>query len=159
MATKFIKREKVIFTNPIFSKTVYPFVVNKRIRDGIDDPHITTYENTNFIDCGRLLRKVDINKNFVSSLIVQARVLMLSPMLIKYEAQLFGGTVSIPKKTEIKLLPIEYIGFETFNIDFPNTFDNVKILITLSAINLSTISSFSLANIIELAYIEKEDQK
>lgn len=157
MATNIIKRNKLILTNPISSKTIYPFVIDKKIKLG---------KNTTgnlFIEIGRLIRPVQQNVFYEAQITFQVLV-PLSPIQqtklnIKYIAELFKNNSSTGQiREEIVSLEAGTSGIINRIINFNNTNDADEIKISVSAINDTTFTNSNLANYINLVYLEKKEE-
>ncbi len=150
--SRYIPNPKTNLIIPIVSKTVYPFVNDKKISSGLD--------KSSYIVIGRLIRKLEQNKEFKANINFQCSVnsstaITTSRLKIKYEAKLKGGTVIVSDDIYEGILEKGFNDLFTKELYFANTYDNTEILITAYAINESSIT---VPNNINLVYLEKKEE-
>ena len=151
MPIKTIRRDKPVFTNPISSKTIYPFVIDKKLSQG----NLGTEEDPVYYEVGRLVRPVQPNTLFQTKIVFQCSIRNQTELLLNYIAELDGGTATEPESGKL-IFEKGFNSFITKTIYFPNTFDNNRIILSVSAVNRITISSVA-SNVINLVYLEKEE--
>lgn len=143
MAKTVLKREKVIFTNRFASKTVFPFVIDKKISKA-----------GSYINLGRITRPINPNTQLDLSLVFEVTTLNLSSLKIKYEVLLVNEGINSEFEQEIEK---NVSGRRQYNITIPNTYNNSEVLVTVSAVNNTAITTTGLENRINLVYLEKNE--
>lgn len=143
MAKTILKREKVVFTNRFASKTVFPFVIDKKIS-----------KSGSYINLGRITRPIQPNSQLDLSLVFEITTLNISSLKIKYEILLINEGINSEFEQEIEK---NVSGRRQYDITIPNTYNNSEVLVTVSAVNNTAISTPGLENKINLVYLEKNE--
>lgn len=155
MATNFLRRNKTVFTNPISSKTIYPFVIDKKMFFGKND------YGENYIQLGRIIRPINQNVTFDAELVFQCLIPEQegNELFFKTRCELYLDDTSSGIFTDVNFSLISgFNGIYRQNINFIDTGSNNQIRISTSAINKYTFSNSSFANYINLIYLEKKEE-
>lgn len=149
MAINIIKKTKTILTNPISSKTIYPFVIDRKVTERLVDP------TDQYMDLGRLYKDIKPSSYLEGNLIFQFATLSQSKLFVKYDISLNGSNVD----PIIETFQVEknFLGNITKKFIFSDTKDNYQMTIAASAINESAVISF-LPNKVNLVYLEIKEE-
>jgi hypothetical protein len=153
MAQRYIKKQKISIVAPTVSKSVYPFISDKKISSGLNT-------NNQYFFLGRLIRPVNQNSSIDANLCFQCIVNNFSDanlntkLNLKYEIQLWGGERVVDNLVGTFSLDPGFndLRIETIHID--NTYDNIKMFVTIYGINEKKVTN---PNIISLIYLEKAE--
>lgn len=152
MPSRHIKKINIPVLSAINSKSIFSFISNKKILSGED--------RKSFIVLGRLIRPIKKDSSFEGILNFQFELCNFldvsknSNLKIKYQVKLFGGTVPVEQENEF----LVSLGNELVreSIYITNTYNNTNILITVSGINIKTLTDAP--NNINLVYLEKTEE-
>lgn len=146
MPVNIIKKTKTILTNPIYSKTIYPFSIDRKIIE---------YGGTEFMDVGRLFKTIKQDSYLEGDLIFQCATLN-SRLQIKYDVSLYNGIYIYPI-IETFIVEKNFLGNVVKKFIFPNTNTNTEMRIAVSALNETQVPAV-FANKINLVYLEIKEE-